>query len=49
MMGIDIISFHCYLLSLNLLTPKNGRSGLTRLDRPVPRLDRLAKVLKRYF
>jgi hypothetical protein len=22
-----------------MLTPKNGRSGLTRLDRPVPRLD----------
>jgi hypothetical protein len=22
-----------------VLTPKNGRSGLTRLDHPVPRLD----------
>jgi hypothetical protein len=24
----------------HMLTPKNGRSGLTRLDRPIPWLDR---------
>jgi hypothetical protein len=23
-----------------MLTPKNGRSGITRLDRPLPQLDR---------